>query len=379
MGMKATFWAGLCLIPGLWAPCLATAQKISDPESQLMAIRQALVEASLDKPTKVSATAWIDDQGQLHQTAHFQTDAKIRGIRVLSYSQDAQEELPRAQIQMEDLPWSVRMAKAEQGERCEPAPQQWRQPLVISSKIEAGFSGPELYASQHLLTQVENLAVRMAQQSRKWSVSQTPSTVMDTYHQHWLGKGEEPAGWHLQVQLIPVKSATPSWMSLDRWTPWAQGSSKTQWTLKATFGQRHVAAEPIQVIWQRQLFIDASDMARSHPDRWVKELLPQLEQKLALWVPQQAHGSNCDTVQFSVTRSGGQKWIIQAGLGSGLKVGDRVLVLNSSRLPGRLLEPGSTQQLAIAEVTRVGRHQSDLKPLAGTSNPGSGDWIALPL
>jgi len=133
------------------------------------------------------------------------------------------------------------------------------------------------------------------------------------------------------------------------------------------------------VIWQRQLFIDATDMARSHPERWIRELLPGLEQQLALWVPQQAHGSNCDTVQFSVTRMSGDKWLIQAGLGSGLKVGDRVLVLNSSRLPGRLLEPGSTQQLAIAEVTRVGRHQSDLKPLAGTSSPGSGEWIALPL
>lgn len=271
------------------------------------------------------------------------------------------------------------MARAEQGERCEPAPQQWRQPLVISSKIEAGFSGPELYASQNLLAHVESLTVRMAQQSQRWSVSKTTAVAMDTYHQHWLGKGEEPAGWHLQVQLIPVKSATTPWLSRDRLANWVQGSSKTQWTLKAIFGQRHAPAEPIHVIWQRQLFIDATDMARSHPERWIRELLPGLEQQLALWVPQQAHGSNCDTVQFSVTRMSGDKWLIQAGLGSGLKVGDRVLVLNSSRLPGRLLEPGSTQQLAIAEVTRVGRHQSDLKPLAGTSSPGSGEWIALPL
>ncbi len=377
--MKPTLRAVLCLIAALLTPMLAKAQRATDPESQLLAIRQALVDASLDKPTKVSTTAWIDEKGQLHQTSHFQTDAKIRGIRVLSYTPEGQNELPRARVQMEDLPWSVRMARAEQGERCEPAPQQWRQPLVISSKIEAGFSGPELYASQNLLAHVESLTVRMAQQSQRWSVSKTTAVAMDTYHQHWLGKGEEPAGWHLQVQLIPVKSATTLGLSRDRLANWVQGSSKTQWTLKAIFGQRHAPAEPIHVIWQRQLFIDATDMARSHPERWIRELLPGLEQQLALWVPQQAHGSNCDTVQFSVTRMSGDKWLIQAGLGSGLKVGDRVLVLNSSRLPGRLLEPGSTQQLAIAEVTRVGRHQSDLKPLAGTSSPGSGEWIALPL
>ncbi len=378
--MKTTCMAGLFWTSVFLLPFSAAAQRLTaDPESQLLAIRQALVEASLDKPTKISAAAWIDDKGQLHQTAHFQTDAKIRGVRVLSYTQDGQDEPPRAQIQMEDLPWSVRMAKAELGARCEPAPQQWRQPLVISSKIEAGFSGPELYASQNLLEQVESMTFKMAQQSQKWSVSKTTSYAMDTYHQHWLGKGEEPAGWHLQVQLLPVKSSGSNWLDVGRWTSWGSGAGKTQWTLKATFGQRHAPSEPIQVIWQRQLFIDASDMTRSNPDRWIKELWPTLEQKLATWIPQQAHDSHCDTVQFSVTRVNGNRWVIQAGAGSGLKVGDRILVLNSSRLPGKLLEPGSTQQLAIAEVTRVGRHQSDLKPLAGTSSPGSGEWVALPL
>ncbi len=377
--MKPAFWAGLCVIPGLLNPLLVSAQRPMDPESQLQAIRQALIDSSLEKPTKVSATAWIDDQGQLHQTAHFQTDAKIRGIRVLSYSQNDQSEQPLAQIQMENLPWSVRMAKADQGEPCEPAPQQWRQPLVISAKIEAGFSGPERYASQNLLTQVENITLRLAQQSLKWSVSRTTPQPMDTYHQHWLGKGEEPAGWNLQVQLYPVKNAPASWPNLERWVKWGQSSNPTQWTLKATFGQRHAPAEPIQMIWQRQMVIDASDLALTHPDRWIKELLPALEQRLAAWIPHQPHGSNCETVQFSVSRTNGHQWVIQAGVGSGIKVGDRVLVLNSSRLPGKLLEPGATQQLAIAEVTRVGRHQSDLKPLAGTSSPGSGEWIALPL
>jgi len=35
--------------------------------------------------------------------------------------------------------------------------------------------------------------------------------------------------------------------------------------------------------------------------------------------------------------------------------------------------------LAIAEVIRVGRRQTELRPLAGTLNPGPGDWVALPL
>lgn len=350
-----------------------------DPESQLTAIRQALIEATLDRPTKVSASAWIDDKGQLRETAHFQSDAKIRGVRVLSYMEDGQSGTPKAQIQMENLPWSIRMAKAGKGETCEPAPHPWRQPLVISSQNIGGFKGPELYASTQLLQQIELSFLRMAEQSGRWSVSSSKFNPTDTYQKYWLGRGEEPSGWHLSLQLLPVKNAETQPRFWSAWFASDTSAAPSRWTLQAIFGQRSQTNGPIQAIWQRQLVIDANGAADLSADRWIRQIMNELEKVFIQWLPNQAHDTACETVQFSVTRTNAQNWVLQAGAGSGLKVGDRVLVLNAARVPGRLLEPGTSQQLAIAEVVRVGRHQSDLKPLAGTAAPATGDWVALPL
>jgi len=48
-------------------------------------------------------------------------------------------------------------------------------------------------------------------------------------------------------------------------------------------------------------------------------------------------------------------------------------------VPSRLLEAGATQHLALAEVVRIGRHQSELQLLAGPALPAQGQWVALPL
>jgi hypothetical protein len=66
-------------------------------------------------------------------------------------------------------------------------------------------------------------------------------------------------------------------------------------------------------------------------------------------------------------------------LGSGLRPGDRVLLLNPSQIPSQMLEPGATQHLALAQVVKVGNDQTELQQLAGPALPTQGHWMALPL
>ena len=129
--MKPSLWVALCACFHLLGPGPAWSQKLPmDPEKQLTAIRQALVEATLDRPTKVSTNAWIDEKGQLHESSHFQTDARVKGVRVMAYVQDGSTDEPKAQIHLEDLPWSIRMAKAK---RC------WGSSCIL---LDLDFSPP---------------------------------------------------------------------------------------------------------------------------------------------------------------------------------------------------------------------------------------------
>ncbi len=55
-------------------------------DAQLAAIRDALIEKALQGPTRVVSTAWIDDQGRLHEDAQMTNDMRVRGVRVLNYT-----------------------------------------------------------------------------------------------------------------------------------------------------------------------------------------------------------------------------------------------------------------------------------------------------
>ena len=62
------------------------AKPVNEHEVHLAAIRQAILNATIERPTRVISTAWVDQQGALHETAHFHSEAKVNGIRVLPTS-----------------------------------------------------------------------------------------------------------------------------------------------------------------------------------------------------------------------------------------------------------------------------------------------------
>ncbi len=349
-----------------------------DPEAQLRIIRQALIEAVMERTTKVNAMGWIDGKGQLQESAHFQTDAKIRGIRVQSYMMPEGHDA-KIKVSMEDLPWSVRAALSGPGESCEPVAQNWRQSLSVTTTMHPSFPGPERYAATTLARHIQAQLMRLAQDSQRWNTEALPVSPTDAYQRAWLGQGENINGWYLEVHLTPIEQkATPSHVGAA--TSWLPSGHSRQWHLRARYGRKSAPDMPLNPEWERRLVLNLpAEVTSIQPERWIQTLIADLTPELSRWVVPQALRSSCDVVQFSVNPSKALGWSLQAGIGNGLKVGDRVLVLNANRIPARIFEPGSIQDLAIAEVIRVGRRQTELRPLAGTVNPGPGDWVALPL
>jgi hypothetical protein len=105
----------------------------------------------------------------------------------------------------------------------------------------------------------------------------------------------------------------------------------------------------------------------------------QLQQGMRHWVAQLDKRTECEPVQFHVRRQGNNALQLQAGQGSGLRPGDRVLLMSPSHVPSRMLEAGAAQHLALAEVVQVGQHRTELQQLAGPALASQGPWMALPL
>jgi len=84
--------------------------KTNDHEAHLAAIRQAILNATMDRPTRVISTAWVDQHGALHEAAHFHSEAKVSGIRVLAY---LPQDESQTQITADVLPWGYQANKAD--------------------------------------------------------------------------------------------------------------------------------------------------------------------------------------------------------------------------------------------------------------------------
>ena len=345
-------------------------------EAQLGAIRQAILQATMDRPTRVLSSAWIDDKGALHESAHFQSEAEVRGVRVLSYLQDEQDTPP--QVSAEVLPWGWRTAQNKTTE-CTAPPRPWRLPLVMQTRVDHGFTGAQQFASQSVMHWVDQSWTQQMQASQRWR-AQIKSTPPDNaYLRALTGPSESPTGWTAELVLKP-HAPVQDFSMRQAWHELNKNEKDWRWTLSFTLGERHASQGAIEPRWQIEQVITINPQeASQNPSAWVHRLKEQLQHQMQAWVAQLDKRSACEPVQFHVRRTEADKLTLQAGVESGLRAGDRVLLINPSHVPSQMLEPGATQHLALAQVVNVGRDRTELQQLAGPTLAAQGHWMALPL
>jgi len=345
-------------------------------DAQLAAIRQAILDATLDRPTRVVSTAWVDDKGALQESAHFHSEAQVRGVRVLSYVQGDE---PVTQVSAEVLPWGWKPVGADQS--CKAPPRPWRLPLGVQVVMPEGFSGPQLFASQTLVGLAQQAWSQNMQVSQRWrthNVTQVAPQLDNAYMRALTGQTEERSGWMAEISLQPHAPAEArSWtdrLSLN------QSAPPLRWTLSLRLGQKLSPASRLVPQWQIEQIISVAPLALSHsPTAWAQQMQGLLQERMRQWVAQLDKQTECEPVQFHVRRQGTQSLELQAGFDSGLRPGDRVLLMDPAHVPARMLEPGVAQHLALAQVVKVGPHRTELQQLAGPALASHGAWMALPL
>ena len=349
-------------------------------DAQLAAIRQAILDATMDRPTRVISSAWVDDKGALHESAHFHSDAQVRGVRVLSYVQDNQAV---TEVSAQVLPWGWKPVGADQG--CQAPPRPWRLPLGVQTVMPEGFSGPQLFASQALLQMAQQAWSQNMQASQRWrthSVTQTAPPSENVYLRALTGQTEERSGWMAEIALHPhAPEVSRSWSDrMGEGLNLRENAPPWRWTLSVRLGQKLSPGARLVPQWQIEqiVSIDLQALAQS-PAAWAQQMQGLLQERIRQWVTQLDKQTECEPIQFHVRRQGTPSLELQAGIDSGLRPGDRVLLVDSAHVPARMLEPGVAQHLALAQVVRVGPHRTELQQLAGPALAPHGTWMALPL
>ena len=364
-------------------PSSKAAQKNPQQEydAQLAAIRQAILDATLDRPTRVVSTAWVDDKGALHESAHFHSEAQVRGVRVLSYVQGDE---PVTQVSAEVLPWGWKPVGADQS--CKAPPRPWRLPLGVQLVMPEGFSGPQLFASQTLLGLAQEAWGQNMQASQRWrthSVAQAAPQSDNAYMRALTGQTEERSGWMAEISLQPhaPAEAPPSWTErVSQRLNLSENAPQWRWTLSVRLGQKLSPTSRLVPQWQIEQIVSIAPVALAQsPTAWAQQMQGLLQERMRQWVAQLDKQTECEPVQFHVRRQGTPSLQLQAGFDSGLRPGDRVLLMDPAHVPARMLEPGVAQHLALAQVVKVGAHSTELQQLAGPALASHGAWMALPL
>lgn len=384
---------GLALLASGWCHAQTGAlpqdrQQGRQYDRQLQAIRQALLEATVETtPTQVISSSWIDSSGVLRETHEFNSKAEVRGVRLVPPEEESSQP-PKVSVDV--LPWGWRH-DAKAGQSCGPAPRTWRLPLRVNTPQATGVAGPQQAASQALLTRVEQHTLAALQRSQRWTPAPA-APVRSTSGNTYLNALARPAtaaaapasaGWQLTL-LLEAQAQSPN--APVAWVENATGvalpsllpPAPIQWTLHLTLhNTAHGAGTAAS--WQQAIPIRAdAERLMEHPTQWLSSIDSTLAPQLAAWVEGIDKQLQCEPTPF-VVRQQANALVLQAGMGSGLRTGDRVLLMHPGWVPSRVLDPRAADHMALAEVVRIAPQQTDLRQLAGPPLPVGSDWVALPL
>ncbi len=344
-------------------------------ERQLEAIRQALVRTTLESaPTRVLSTAWIDGDGRLHESAQFHSDARVRGVRVLSYINGPDgPDSPSAALQVEaPVPHGLGPRAQTNPVACAADSLRWRQPLGLQLVASPALMGEAARTGQTLLQLAGHAWQAQAQLSQRWRTTQAHRAVgMNAYERALLGPAPAASGWMAELQLAPVQPAEPGLL---------QRLGLLSTPPESVFELAISVAHPLgtQPLWRASQPLLLPPAWRSQdPSVWMASMAEQLARHMQHWVHQLDSASACEPVHYDVQETE-QPWQLDAGAAHGLRLGDRLLIMDRRQLPQRILEPGSTDRLALAEVSQLGPRGARLRQLAGPPLAGRGDWVALP-
>lgn len=369
-------WMGVCfgvLATGATAqPTPAQrADAAQSADQQVEAVRRALLKESLNQPLRVLSTAWIDEQGRLHENAQFSTDMRVRGVRVATYL--TEEDESEAQVQVD-------IGAASAPADCGATPAAWRRSAQVSTRTSDAFVAGDRALASALAVEL-GAVLRTQVASGAWVPREASWQPASRYQAFLSGPGQPPEPWAVELSLSPVHPpsgpaqppASPR-QAMQRWGVLAEQAGwavrlELRWVDRQHPDRSHTWREDVVVRSERPTLEAhvAVAMARQHLHAALGRGAAALERAL-----------NCDPVVVSLEAAEGG-WRLPLGGDHGVRAGDRVVVMDRAQLPERVLEPQALQSLGMAEVRSVDAHSARLQWLAGAPVASARDWVAVPM
>lgn len=323
-------------------------------EERLKAIRGAMVDVAMKSNTRVSATSWMESDGQLREMNRFSSEIKLRDLQVAQFTRDVAKE-PQADL-------AGAHVEAVKPNRCE-APQAraaLRQVMTVGLTVSSGLPAAQRYQAQQVGFAARTHLLESAARSDRWRLITTQAQPR-AYDRLSYGQGEEHVQWHAQLSVGPaLLGGTPDEHPAFALRLQVSGPGQRQ----GWFNAEEVVLPSVPAQPYGTPKIDNDAVAAI--ERAVASMTAQLDKQLA-----------CEPQSFAVEQSG-DRLSLNAGSQAGLRVGDKLILADASVLPRYTLEPGALDAAVLAEVKSVSPYHAELKQVAGRKQKIKGAWVAWP-
>ena len=407
-----------------WAQNLPVPAQKDGPQSsapltaqeRLDAIRHSLVEASLQTPTKVLSTSWLDNNGSLRETSSFKNGMQVNSLRVLSYNRDEAGQ-PKAQLQIEELATSLKQQTrqglksvwqsftsalqfkqlgSEQNKtlisensnqlssdpnKKAPAPicgKQLKASLrhVMGVDVWVDSSNPDALSGAVYKLMDEHLTSSnpqgVAQNWRMTGNDMQPSmaSTMTSYERALTSNKPEQMPWHarfaMKTEMLPASG-------LDGLNGIKGPGMAVNLLLQVSprEGQKGVFQEMVTLNLELEV------------DKWKAAKLSAeshaiLAQQFEQWKSSISQLVACEGITPTVTEVKPEFIRINAGSESGVRKGDEWLVADPAKFPSQLVGKEGASQMLLAKVDSVSPYHSVLTIVAGPAQSAQAQWRAWP-
>ena len=338
-----------------------------DAEARLESIKQALVDITLGSEIELSSAAYLDDSGVLRETSVMTTNAKVRGVRVLSYVKAA------AGIAEAELNAEVLSDKSCPGGRTS---------LIREAVVQVAQNYKNHRVGNHYLNEInellENTVVDKLSSVEGWSVS--GFSVEEPYYMRLVsGRPGNHAAYRIEIY--------------SRLLPGIEQSQRGFWRKKLTGSGKMLPARQVELeivlkhrdsvapLWQRSYTLKYPEEAAAYiktslPDKFQDELARAAESLIV----EMQDVFKCRVEYFKITRAGAGEmgYVLQAGSFNGVKEGDQFLLSDNPAILKQVLGKEGLQGLGLAEIQRVNERTAVLTQIAGPPLRELSRYKALP-
>lgn len=342
-------------------------------DATLIAIKEALVEEAQSAKSQVINTAWLDDKGQLHESTMVQSGMTVRGIQVKSYLDQMQK--PKVEIALDQKEGALPacFAKDDHLKRTVRF-----LPVTMTDRFDVDARAMVQMASDLAAERLRSL-MGVTDEWRLMPVA----PVVSGYQKMVSGIAESPAKYEVQVtasrgqppfdhkaEVIPGSdpiqrffNGTPSMFAED----WMRLTVE----LRTTHDQA--------LVWTGVSDFRIPVRRVGYGDRGLpKSLALVLESQTSIWADMLNEYAKCEPVSFRVATRTDDRARLDAGHEAGLKVGDRLLLIDADRIPKRILEPGTLAELSLVQVVSVDTGSAEVAYAAGAPIREAAGKVALP-